>query len=147
MSMVTTPPDQLMPCQWQCHRDRLGANPAGISIAASVLYLFRDPALGGTSFYRPRLPPAQTEQLVSDSVALDATAFGARYGLRAGYMTDSNDYFERTVTIPAAWNRLIFYDGGVFHSGDIALSQRLSADPMQGRLSLNGFFTCRLSAA
>jgi Family of unknown function (DUF6445) len=147
MSMVTTPPDQLVPCQWQCHRDRLGANPVGISIAASVLYLFRDPALGGTSFYRPRLPPAQTEQLVADSLALDAAAFGARYGLQAGYMTDSNDYFERTATISAAWNRLIFYDGGVFHSGDIALPQQLSTNPMLGRLSLNGFFTCRLSAA
>jgi hypothetical protein len=147
LSMVTTPPEQLVPCQWQCHRDRLGATPPGISLAASVLYLFRDAALGGTSFYRPRLSPAQTEQIVNDSLALDAQAFGARWGLRAGYMTDSNEYFERVATVPAAWNRLIFYDGGLFHSGDIALPQRLSSDPARGRLTLNGFFTCRLNAS
>jgi len=147
LSMVTTPPAQLQPCQWQCHRDRLGVAPPGVMIAAAVLYLFRDPALGGTSFYAPRQSLGQTVRMVDDSLRLDSLDFGARYGLRPGYMTDGNAYFERVATVPAAWNRLLFYSGEIFHSGDIAQPQRMSSDPRQGRLTLNGFFTCRLNAA
>jgi len=50
-------------------------------------------------------------------------------------------------SIPAKWNRLIFYDGGVLHSGDITAPQKLSNDPVAGRLTLNGFFTCRRNVA
>ena len=45
------------------------------------------------------------------------------------------------LTIEPKWNRLIFYDGDVFHSGDIRAPERLSDDPAVGRLTLNGFFT------
>jgi hypothetical protein len=38
---------------------------------------------------------------------------------------------------------LIFYDGGLLHSGDITAPGKLSKDPVAGRLTLNGFFTCR----
>jgi len=48
--------------------------------------------------------------------------------------------------IDAKWNRLIFYDGAMLHSGDIRLPERLSADPRRGRLTLNGFFTSRRHA-
>ena len=143
LSLVTLPPQQLQPCQWQCHRDRIDAGPPELSIAASVLYLFRDPALGGTSFFVPRRPGPATDRLVKDSLTLDASEFGARYGLQPGYMTESNQYFERAVTVPAAWNRLIFYDGEIFHSGDIVHPALMSSDPARGRLTLNGFFTCR----
>jgi len=143
LSLVTLPPQQLQPCQWQCHRDRFDAGPPEVAIVASVLYLFRDPALGGTSFYVPRSPGPATDRMVKDSLALDASEFAARYGLQPGYMTESNRYFERVVTVPAAWNRLIFYDGEVFHSGDIVHPMRMSSDPARGRLTLNGFFTCR----
>jgi Family of unknown function (DUF6445) len=147
LSMVTTPPAELIPCQWQCHRDRLGVAPPGMMIAASVLYLFRDPVLGGTSFYAPRRSQAETERMVNDSLKLDPIDFGARYGLSAGYMTDSNAWFERTATVPAAWNRLVIYSGEIFHSGDIGHPQRMTSDPRRGRLTLNGFFTCKLNAA
>jgi Family of unknown function (DUF6445) len=147
LSMVTTPPSQLVPCQWQCHRDRLGVAPPGVMIAASVLYLFRDPALGGTSFYAPRQSEAETQRIVHHSLQLDPADFGARYGLNAGYMTDGNAYFERIASVPAAWNRLIFYSGEIFHSGDIVHPERMSSDPRHGRLTLNGFFTCRLNAS
>jgi hypothetical protein len=145
LSLVTTPPGQLEPRQWQCHRDRV-AQDGELLYAASVLYLFEDPALGGTSFYVPRQSPQETDRLVADSQSMDAAAFGARYGLQAGYMAGSNAYFERVAEIPAAWNRMIFYDGGIFHSGDVGAPDRLSADPARGRLTLNGFFTCRRNA-
>ncbi len=145
LSMVTTPPGQLDPRQWQCHRDRVTTDPSVVFIG-SVLYLFRDPALGGTSFYVPRQPAAETDRILYDSHVLDAAAFGQRYGLRPGYMDGANAYFDCVARVPAAWNRMILYDAGFFHSGDIGRPDLLSADPAAGRLTLNGFFNCRRQA-
>jgi hypothetical protein len=147
LSMVTTAPQDLAPLQWQCHRDRVAADPQRVLFAASVLYLFESPSLGGTSFYVPRQSETQTQQLIQDSQQLDAARFSQRYGLQAGYMAGSNAYFERVARVGAAWNRMVVYDGSVFHSGDIAAPDQLSLDPRQGRLSLNGFFTCKRNAA
>jgi hypothetical protein len=147
LSVIDTPPEALAPVQWMCHRDRYEVVRPEILFAACVLYLFRDPALGGTSFYRPRLSAEATERLVADSKALDAQAFGSRYGLRAGYMDGSNAYFERVARVPAAWNRAIFYDGGLFHSADVGPAPRMQAEVDQARLTLNGFLTCRRIAA
>jgi len=146
LSMVTKAPHLLAPCQWQCHRDRVDAPPVDVVLAASVLYLFHDQQLGGTSFYAPRQSPEATERMVIDSQLLAADAFSARYGLSAGYMAGSNAYFERTDRAEAVWNRMIFYDGDVFHSGDVGEAQHLSPDPERGRLTLNSFFTCKRSA-
>jgi hypothetical protein len=145
LSMVTTPPSQLEPCQWQCHRDRVSTDPAVLYVG-SVLYLFRDPAMGGTSFYVPRRSPEVTDLILFESQVLGAEAFTARYGMRAGYMAGSNAWFECVASVPAAWNRMILYDAGIFHSGDIGRPERLSADPLTARLSLNGFFVCRRRA-
>ena len=145
-SLVTVPTHALEPRQWLCHRDRVADDPAAWLFAASVLYLFRDPALGGTSFYRPRLPQAQLNRLLADSQQLDAATFAARYGLQPGYMAGSNDWFEQVASVPAAWNRAIYYDGGIFHSADITHPAALSRDPARGRLTLNGFYTCRRAA-
>ena len=81
-----------------------------------------------------------------DSSRLNAHEFTARYGVRPGYMLGSNDYFERHAQVPAAWNRIVFYDGGIFHSADVDLPGLLSPDPACGRLTLNSFFTCRRQA-
>jgi hypothetical protein len=142
LSLVTRSPESLAPTQWICHRDRMELEP-GRSVAACVLYLFDDPALGGTSFFLPRRSPRETAQLVHDSGALTANDFTARYGLHAGYPVHSNDWFEKVLTVPPRFNRLIFYDGMLFHAGDITAAEKLDADPRRGRLTLNGFFTCR----
>jgi hypothetical protein len=142
LSMVTTSPDQLDPRQWQCHRDQVSTDPATLFVA-SVLYLFRDPALGGTSFYVPRQSAGATDRIQYDSQTMSAQAFSARYRVRAGYMDGSNDYFDCVARIPAAWNRMILYDAGFFHSGDIGRPDLLTTDPATGRLTLNCFFTCR----
>ena len=142
LSLLTVHPSELVPVQWQCHRDRLAVEPDKVIYGASVLYLFRNPALGGTSFYQPLLSAAQTERMIDDSKVLAADEFGVRYGIKAGYMVDSNRYFERIASVPAAWNRMIFYDGGLFHSADIRDPALLSPDVPGGRLTLNGFFAC-----
>ncbi|MEO7251592.1 MAG: DUF6445 family protein, partial [Arenimonas sp.] len=58
----------------------------------------------------------------------------------------SNQYFERIGRVEAKWNRMIFYDGRTFHSGEVGSSRALGGDPMSGRLTLNGFFTCTRKA-
>jgi len=145
LSMVCTPPGRLEPRQWQCHRDRVSMDPSVLYVG-SVLYLFRDPALGGTSFYAPRQSPAATDRIVADSQLLDAARFSERYGLAAGYMDGGNAYFDCVARVPAAWNRMILYDAGFFHSGDIGRPDRLTTDPATARLTLNGFFSCRRPA-
>ncbi|MBC7656392.1 MAG: hypothetical protein H7147_04365, partial [Frankiaceae bacterium] len=58
------------------------------------------------------------------------------------YISESNDYFERIGQLPARWNRMIFYDGRLLHSADVGGAHALTGDPMTGRVTLNGFFTC-----
>lgn len=146
LALVTRSPDALTPAQWLPHRDRLQV-PDGHVIAASVLYLFEDARHGGTAFYRPRRPAADIEALMADALALSSAEFSGRHGIAPGYIDAGNAWFERTACVPSRYNRLIFYRGDLFHSGHIPEPDRLSADPARGRLSLNGFFTCRARQA
>jgi hypothetical protein len=142
LSIVTLAPADLRPVQWQCHRDRLGPATRDVRLAAMVAYLFRAPEFGGTSFYKPRQSEEETQRIISDAGQMDARDFSARYGLEPSYLSESNRYFERIAQIPAAWNRMLFYSGDLFHSGDIGVPGHLSADVRAGRLTLNGFFAC-----
>jgi hypothetical protein len=146
LSMVTRKPETLRPFQWLCHSDRSGLD-ATQSIQASVLYLFRDATLGGTSFYAPTRSREETAALFADSSTLSNDAFSERYGIAPGYIGASNAYFERIGGIDARFNRLIFYDGSMLHSGDVPDPERLSEDPARGRLTMNGFFVSRRRAA
>lgn len=145
LSITASPPEQLQPRQWLPHVDRMDAG-TGQCIAASVLYLFRDPALGGTSFYRPRKPLPDIARLVQDSARLAPAEFSARHGIAPGY-PDASDWFEKVATVPARYNRMVVYPGTVFHAGEIRAPWRLVADPASGRLTLNGFFLCRAALA
>ncbi len=145
LSLVTYAPQQLSPAQSICHRDRMQIEP-GQCVAACVLYLFHDPALGGTAFFRPARSELDTARLVHDSGRLDAPEMLTKYGLTCGYQTASSPWFEKIASVPARFNRLIFYNGMQFHSGDISAPEHLTDDPRSGRLTLNGFFTCRQAA-
>lgn len=141
LAMVTLPPERLQPRQWICHRDHMGLGPGHV-VGASVLYLFADQRLGGTSFWRARRPMAEIDRLVLDSGALAADEFSARYGIAPGYIGASNDWFELLTVVPPRFNRLILYDGNLFHCSHIEHPELLSEDPAHGRLTLNGFFHC-----
>jgi hypothetical protein len=129
LSMITLQPHELSPNQTVCHQDQLPDSPQFV-YAACVLYLFKNSAMGGTSFYAPKTMNGNSP---------------ARVGTSQHYITESTADFELLCTIPAAWNRVIFYDGTIFHSGHITNPELLSTNPTQGRLTLNGFFTCRKS--
>ncbi len=142
LSMVSLPPSALTPAQRLCHRDRFACQNGELALA-SVLYLFQDPALGGTAFFRARQGPEQTDRLLFDSNSLSASAFDEKYAVAPGYMTEDNPYFERQAVVQARWNRLIVYSGMLFHSGDIQRPEAMCDDPRAGRLTLNGFYTGR----
>jgi hypothetical protein len=141
MAMVTLAPEALQARQWICHRDSAWVDPQH-AIIASVLYLFKDENLGGTQFFAPTKPMPEIERLVHDASTMSNDGFSAKYGIYPGYYTGSDDNFELIGNIPAKFNRMIFYDGRIFHTGDIRATHAMSADPSQGRLTLNGFFTC-----
>jgi hypothetical protein len=145
LSRVTALPEELDGRQRICHRDNAGLDARHL-IAASVLYLFQNQDLGGTVFFRPLGSSAETEALVADASLLDAHQFGDKYGWPASYPTQSNRYFEVIGRVPAKWNRIIFYDGGIFHSSDTANPELLNAPQSGGRLTVNGFFTCTRKA-
>lgn len=142
LAMVTADPAALEPRQRICHRDSAWVDPAH-TIAASVLYLFEDPRLGGTAFFRPRHTAAAIDRLVHDSSTMPGPDFDAKYpDIAHDYLQDSNAWFERIGRVDAAFNRMIFYDGRLFHSGEVGPPPARSGDPATGRLTLNGFFTC-----
>jgi hypothetical protein len=141
LSMITHPPGALQARQSIPHRDSQGLDE-NECICASVLYLFDRPSLGGTSFFVPKKSPLETSLLVHDSSTMGVAAFTLKHGIPAGYFTTSNAHFECVGSVHAHWNRMIFYDGNIFHSGNIAAPDQLSDDPRTGRLTLNGFFTC-----
>lgn len=146
LSLTVRKPEALQPSQWMCHVDNAGLEP-GRCIIASVLYLFRQPELGGTGFYVPARATAEIAAMKQAAVSLPPEWFAREYGMAPGYMTASNAWFRKTAGIPARWNRMIFYPGTVLHSGDIRHPERLHDDPRRGRLTINAFFTCTRRAA
>ena len=146
LSIATLQPHALSPLQRLCHRDRFGSGPDEM-VAACTLYLFDEVALGGTGFYAPRRPISDINADIRRWATMDGAAFTAEIGTAPGYLTASNAHFELLSTVAPAFNRAVFYDGGAFHSSHITQPESLSDDPARGRLTLNGFFVCRRSAA
>ena len=146
LSMATRQPEELAPLQRLPHSDPR-ANPARNNYAALV-YLFDDPELGGTGFYR-----WTNRELIERATAREIESAGSSAGFLADnlemdrqpprYMTGSNEVAELLLEIPARFNRLLFYSGDVPHSAHIPHPERLSSDFAQGRLTLNCFASVR----
>jgi len=145
MSMVTRKPEDLEPFQRIPHVDGGPLQP-GEGNFAMVLYLFEDERLGGTSFFRPRVDAATLSTMMARAQHMDRDAFSSLIDSAPAYPTKTNAYFEKMATVPAAFNRAVFYDGSIYHSGDIRHPELLSADPEKGRLTINAFFGVRLNA-
>jgi Family of unknown function (DUF6445) len=145
LSMVTAQPDQLVPVQRICHRDRLETEPGELAIAG-VLYLFEQEALGGTNFFTAREPERINER-IARWAQMNAAAFEADTGWPPRYMLASNQHFEHLLTVAPRFNRLLLYRGDVFHGSAIGAPHLLCDQPTQGRLTLNLFMRCKRSAA
>ena len=142
LSMVTLQPDELSIKQRVCHTDP-DTSPERANYAA-LLYLFENEDLGGTGFYRWKdfelLQKANAIELIdSEKAHAFLQEHFATFREPACYMTESNEIAELFCTIPARFNRMIFYSGDVPHSGDIAAPELLSRNIRKGRLTLNIF--------
>jgi hypothetical protein len=135
-SLVTTPPHALAPIQRLPHVD--GTDPTQI---AMMLYLNRT-GHGGTAFFRHR--STGLEALTANDYPRYAAALQAdiaRTGLPpAAYTTDGAPHFERVHAVAGHFNSAVFYRGNILHSGVIDNTAPLSADPREGRLTINAFF-------
>ncbi|OYT90332.1 MAG: hypothetical protein CFE43_18950 [Burkholderiales bacterium PBB3] len=138
-SRVTQTPATLGAVQRICHTDDSNIAPEQM-ISAAVHYLFQDAQLGGTVFFRSRMSDPDTQAFLIDATSMDGSTFGSKYGIPAGYMTQSNPYFEVIGRVPARWNRVVFYDGRIFHSGDIQGTSPAAYQAAMGRLTINAFF-------
>lgn len=135
-SLVTTPPEALIPMQRFPHVD--GTNPDQL---AMMLYLHHTDQ-GGTGFFRHRrsgLAALTDATYPQYSAALEQDV--RENGLPApAYVTDGAPFFELEHSSNGAFNQAVFYRGNLLHSGLIRNPEQLSPDPAKGRLTINAFF-------
>lgn len=134
-SIVTTPPARLAPIQRLPHFDGLEETRL-----AALLFLARAD-FGGTSFYRHRatgFEAVNAARYPRYGEALKADV--AQNGLPpADYIGDGAPIFDEIATFEPAFNRLLLYRGNALHCSRMKNAAALSADPRQGRLTLNLF--------
>lgn len=138
-SLVTLAEDALAPLQRIPHYDH-----AGGEIVAVMHYLLGGES-GGTAFYRHRRTGFETITPAREAAYNAALAEDERqYGMPpARYHHGNSDRYELIGEIAAAPDRLILYRGRLLHSGVIPDPAALSADPAQGRLTINMFLEGR----
>jgi len=135
-SLVTTPPAELKPIQCLPHYDGLQTG------RFALLHYLADARFGGTSFYRHRSTGFETinEARFDQYRQLLTRHFDGHGPPPQRYFAAGDDQFERIGTIEAQVNRAIIYRGITLHSGEVPHLEGLSADPRQGRLTINTFF-------
>lgn len=148
LSMVTFRPEALSWRQTMCHTDA-SSNVGAMHTLASVLYLFRNAALGGTAVYSQR--PGKDIKAFTRALE-QGSAHERQQLLRANpvfaskqpcYLTESNELVQRERILEPRWNRMILYDGRIPHTSHIVSPELLVFDARRGRLTLNGFFQVR----
>jgi hypothetical protein len=144
LSNITVPPEELTHYQRICHRDHVETPTK--RYYAGLIYLFRNPDLGGTAFYRWKkqdvIEKAERLHEVDPAAAVKYLDQALEiFREPPQYMTGSNDLAELLAVIPARFNRLVFYDGASPHTGHISHPELLTDDLSKGRLTLNFFST------
>jgi hypothetical protein len=145
LSLVTRRAEDLLPGQRLPHRDFSGL-PAGVGVGAMVLYLFRDERFCGTSFFKPKVPEHEIRALENDLRRRERAGAAALPDVPPTFAIASGAHFEKVLTVEPRWNRAIFYNGEIFHSGHIHMPELMVNDPRTGRLTANAFFQLRMAA-
>ncbi|MDG1234525.1 MAG: DUF6445 family protein [Pseudomonadales bacterium] len=141
-AMASLSPDELTCLQRLCHTDpKLSKGRRNI---AALLYLFNNPSLGGTGFYRWKekqaiLDATAISQETPDKVLPFLQEKFETFRAPAKYITQSNEIAELLQAVPARFNRLIVYAGDIPHSAFIEEPDLLTTDVSTGRLTLNCF--------
>ena len=133
ISLVTTPPEKLVPFQRVPHYDSTDPNRVAL-----LHYLC---ASGGTSFYRHRSSGAE----IVTAAAEDGYIRQVNAEVRAAgmpppaYVDGDTPLFERIARYDAAFNRALIYRGNMLHSVNVPPDFVPDTDPRTGRLSVNTF--------
>ena len=142
LSLTTLQPEEFTWIQRLPHSDpRLGE---GRENYAALVYLFDNPALGGTGFYRwknPEFWPEITARQIDDPEG-DLDLLRERFAMfrePPRYPCESNDAVDLLATVPARFNRLVCYSGDLPHSAHITDPGLLTHDCTRGRLTLDCF--------
>lgn len=134
-SLTTVPPSELGPLQRTPHFD--ASTPHHM---AALLYLCGE-AHGGTGFYRHKSTGLQqitpeTRERYGDIYYEEIQ----RRPPRPRYFDDSDEQFTLLGMIPARFNRMVVYSGGLLHSACINPGESICSDPRKGRLTVNTFY-------
>lgn len=97
-------------------------------------------ALGGTAFYRHRSTGFETISPARSTPYFAALSRETALSSPQGYVSGDTTLFERIDEVDAVFNRAVFYRSHVLHCGAIPPDAELTADPLQGRLTVTGFF-------
>ena len=135
LSLVTAAPEQLAPIQRLPHFD--GVEPDRIAV---LLYLDAEER-GGTAFYRQRATGFESVDAARYETYRAALESGvAEHGLPPpGYISGDTPMFERIHRVEGRFNRMVVYRGNTLHCAALDADFAPSADPTQGRLTLNLF--------
>jgi hypothetical protein len=133
ISLVTTPPEKLVPFQRVPHYDSTDPNRIAL-----LHYLC---ATGGTSFYRHRSSgtetvTAKTEDDYIRRVNAEVRAAGMP---PPNYVDGDTGLFERIARYDAEFNRVLIYRGNMLHSVNVPAGFVPDTNPRTGRLSVNTF--------
>lgn len=138
LNLISVKEEDLGPLQRIPHFDASDPN-----FFAVLLYLCGDEH-GGTGFYRHNstsyeviTPERCDHYLDSCYEELNSKLWPKKYCL------DEHDLFTRVGFVPAKFNRLVIYRGGVLHSANIHSDQSISHCPVSGRLTANIFIGYR----
>jgi hypothetical protein len=134
-SLTTAAPDELGPLQRAPHFD--ASTP---HYMAALLWLC-DERHGGTGFYRHNATgwlriTADNRERYLDVYHEEVN----RCPPPPRYFDRSDAQFTFLGLMPARFNRLVVYPGSLLHSACIHPGRSLSADPREGRLTVNTFF-------
>ncbi|MEL7109521.1 MAG: DUF6445 family protein [Pseudomonadota bacterium] len=134
-SLLTTSPEALKPMQRLPHFDGVGDQKV------AILHYLSAHETGGTYFYRHRSSGFESVsesrfQEYRRSVMRDANKYGVP---RADYPAGDTEMFERIYRIDAKYNRLVLYRGISIHAVGVPDNFGFSADPEDGRLTVNTF--------
>lgn len=145
LSLVTRRPEQLLPAQRMPHRDSYDLDEME-GVGAMVLYLFQDERFGGTSFFKPKLSPAEMSALLRELKRMEMAGELPVPTAPPTFAIASDEHFEKALTIEPRFNRAIFYNGELFHSAHITAPELMVDDPAAGRLTVNAFIKLRMAA-
>lgn len=133
ISLVTTPPEKLVPFQRVPHYDSTDPNRVAL-----LHYLC---ASGGTSFYRHRSSGTETVTAAAeDEYIRKVNAEVRASGMPPPrYVDGDSPLFERIGRYEAAFNRALIYRGSMLHSVNVPPDFVPDTNPRTGRLSVNTF--------